>query len=61
MIRVTEGVEQAARPFPQAAAPLAGIWARLQSHEEVLLGEITLADVVSSAREPSGSAGLEAP
>ncbi|MEO3791238.1 Rrf2 family transcriptional regulator [Nonomuraea sp. B10E15] len=61
VIRVTEGVEQAARPFPKAAAPLAEIWARLQSHEEALLGEITLADVVAAAQEPSRSAGLEAP
>jgi Rrf2 family protein len=52
IIRVTEGVEQATRPFPKAAAPLAAIWAQLRSHENALLGEITLADIVDSA-EPA--------
>ncbi|MEV6032116.1 Rrf2 family transcriptional regulator [Nonomuraea sp. NPDC052116] len=52
IIRVTEGVEQATRPFPKAAAPLAAIWAQLRSHEDALLGEITLADVVDPA-EPA--------
>ncbi|MFG1703725.1 RrF2 family transcriptional regulator [Nonomuraea sp. M3C6] len=49
VIRVTEGVEQATRPFPKAAAPLAEIWAQLRSNEDALLSEITLADIVDSA------------
>ncbi|WP_101784505.1 RrF2 family transcriptional regulator [Nonomuraea indica] len=49
VVRVTEGVEQALRPFPKAAEPLAEIWAALRHHEERLLSEITLADVVASA------------
>ncbi|SEG96763.1 Rrf2 family protein [Nonomuraea solani] len=48
VIRVTEGAEPAARPFPRAAAPLTEIWARLRSHEDALLSEITLADVITS-------------
>ncbi|GAA2832123.1 RrF2 family transcriptional regulator [Nonomuraea rubra] len=55
VIRVTEGAEQALRPFSPAAAPLAEIWDRLRSHEDTLLGEITLADVVAGS--PLGSAG----
>jgi Rrf2 family protein len=52
VIRVTEGVEQAARPFPKAAAPLEEIWARLHDHEHSLLREITLADIVPSGGPP---------
>ncbi|GAA3150794.1 Rrf2 family transcriptional regulator [Nonomuraea salmonea] len=48
VIRVTEGAEPDARPFPRAAAPLAAIWDRLRSHENALLSEITLADVVAA-------------
>jgi Rrf2 family protein len=47
VIRVTEGAEQAARPFPKAAAPLEEIWARLHDHEHTLLREISLADVMA--------------
>lgn len=47
VVRVTEGVEQAARRFPGAAAPLDAIWERLRDHENALLGEVTLADVMS--------------
>ncbi|SEL72995.1 RrF2 family transcriptional regulator [Nonomuraea pusilla] len=47
VIRVTEGVEPAARPFPKAAAPLTHIWDELRDHEDRLLGAITLADVVA--------------
>lgn len=50
VIRVTEGVEPAARPFSAAAAPLTEIWDRLRSHENTLLSEITLADVVANGR-----------
>ncbi|MEV4177970.1 Rrf2 family transcriptional regulator [Nonomuraea sp. NPDC049709] len=59
VIRVTEGVEPAARPFPAAAAPLAEIWDRLRSHEDALLSEITLADVVASGTHPSALAQQE--
>ncbi|NJP88229.1 Rrf2 family transcriptional regulator [Nonomuraea sp. FMUSA5-5] len=48
VIRVTEGAEQALRPFSPAAAPLAEIWDRLRSQEDALLSEITLADVIAS-------------
>ncbi|MEV5323726.1 Rrf2 family transcriptional regulator [Nonomuraea sp. NPDC052634] len=54
VIRVTEGAEQATRPFPRAAAPLAAIWERLRSHENALLSEITLADVVASGADHVG-------
>ncbi|MFG1695325.1 Rrf2 family transcriptional regulator [Nonomuraea sp. NPDC049309] len=54
VIRVTEGEEQATRPFPRAAAPLAAIWERLRSHENALLSEITLADVVASGADHVG-------
>ncbi|MFC5818005.1 RrF2 family transcriptional regulator [Nonomuraea harbinensis] len=47
VIRVTEGVEQATRQFPRAAAPLDAIWARLRDHENSLLSEVTLADVMA--------------
>ncbi|MGI5271909.1 RrF2 family transcriptional regulator [Nonomuraea sp. CA-218870] len=47
VIRVTEGVEQATRRFPRAAAPLDAIWERLRDHEHTLLSEVTLADVMS--------------
>ncbi|MFC5826437.1 RrF2 family transcriptional regulator [Nonomuraea insulae] len=50
VIRVTEGVEPAARPFSAAAAPLTAIWDRLRNHETTLLSEITLADVVANGR-----------
>ncbi|UBU17411.1 RrF2 family transcriptional regulator [Nonomuraea gerenzanensis] len=56
VIRVTEGAEQALRPFSPAAAPLAEIWDRLRSHEDALLSEITLADVVASRDRPNGGA-----
>ncbi|TXK40681.1 Rrf2 family transcriptional regulator [Nonomuraea sp. C10] len=49
VIRVTEGVEQATRQFPRAAAPLDAIWARLRDHENSLLSEVTLADVMSQS------------
>lgn len=48
VIRVTEGAEPPARPFSPAAAPLAEIWDRLRSHENALLSEITLADVIAA-------------
>ncbi|MGP3964179.1 RrF2 family transcriptional regulator [Nonomuraea sp. 3N208] len=48
VIRVTEGVEPAGRPLPQAAAPLAEIWAELHDHEDRLLSGTTLADVLAS-------------
>ncbi|MFG1946414.1 RrF2 family transcriptional regulator [Nonomuraea sp. NPDC048826] len=47
VIRVTEGVEQATRQFPRAAAPLDAIWACLRDHENTLLSEVTLADVMA--------------
>ncbi|MEV5410066.1 Rrf2 family transcriptional regulator [Thermopolyspora sp. NPDC052614] len=50
VIRVTEGVEPPAARFPGAAEPLAEIWERLHDHENALLNEVTLADVVGSAR-----------
>ncbi|GAA4919358.1 Rrf2 family protein [Nonomuraea thailandensis] len=56
VIRVTEGAEQALRPFSPAAAPLAEIWDRLRSHEDALLSEITLADVVASRDRQDGRA-----
>ncbi|GAA2209058.1 Rrf2 family transcriptional regulator [Nonomuraea monospora] len=61
VIRVTEGAEQALRPFSPAAAPLAEIWDRLRSHENALLSEITLADVVTSRDSSNGLAGHDAP
>jgi Rrf2 family protein len=57
VIRVTEGAEQALRPFSPAAAPLAEIWDRLRSHEDALLSEISLADVVASRDRPNGRPG----
>jgi Rrf2 family protein len=57
VIRVTEGVEPPAARFPGAAAPLAAIWERLYDHENALLSEITLADVVGSGREVTAGAG----
>lgn len=50
VIRVTEGVEPPIARFTGAAAPLAEIWERLYDHENALLSEITLADVVGGAR-----------
>ncbi|MFI7613538.1 RrF2 family transcriptional regulator [Nonomuraea terrae] len=47
VIRVTEGMEPVGRPLPKAAAPLAGIWAELRAHQDRLLGETTLADLVT--------------
>ncbi|GAA3644301.1 hypothetical protein GCM10022224_003520 [Nonomuraea antimicrobica] len=55
VIRVTEGVEPEIRPFSPAAAPLAAIWDRLRSHEDALLSEITLADVVASGASSGAS------
>ncbi|MBF8193881.1 Rrf2 family transcriptional regulator [Nonomuraea sp. K274] len=52
VVRVTEGAEQATRPFPKAAAPLAELWARMRRQEDALLSEITLADVVASGGRP---------
>ncbi|WP_043639544.1 RrF2 family transcriptional regulator [Nonomuraea candida] len=49
VIRVTEGVEPVIRPLSPAAAPLAEVWARLRDHEDALLNEITLADIVDAA------------
>jgi Rrf2 family protein len=53
VIRVTEGIEQAGRPLPKSAAPLAEIWAELREHEDRLLGAISLADVVASGSSPA--------
>ncbi|MEV0612560.1 Rrf2 family transcriptional regulator [Nonomuraea sp. NPDC050404] len=48
VIRVTEGAEPVIRPFSPAAAPLTEIWSRLRNHENALLNEITLADVIAA-------------
>lgn len=47
VVRVTEGIEQATRRFPGRRAPLDAIWERLRDHENALLGQVTLADVMS--------------
>jgi Rrf2 family protein len=49
VIRVTEGVEPPLIRFSGAAAPLTEILERLYDHENALLSEVTLADVVNSA------------
>lgn len=56
VIRVTEGVEPPAANFTGAAAPLTEIWERLYDHENALLSEITLADVVASTRADQAGA-----
>jgi Rrf2 family protein len=53
VIRVTEGVEEGAEPFPGLAGPLADIWTAMRDHEHALLTETTLAAVVTSAGNPA--------
>lgn len=60
VIRVTEGVEPPATHFTGAAAPLAEIWERLYDHENALLSEITLADIVASTRSGGARGGEDA-
>jgi len=57
VIRVTEGVEPPTARFSGAAAPLTEILERLYDHENALLSEITLADVVASAHATAAGGG----
>ncbi|MFI6496076.1 RrF2 family transcriptional regulator [Nonomuraea typhae] len=52
VIKVTEGIEPPLDDFPGAAAPLAEVWALLHAHENALLREITLAQVVDRDLRP---------